>query len=236
MSIREVSETLARYWLAKCNEISGANEKYSIKLRQLPRAEGNAQQSSEELKDVDIYEASYTSGPTNPSMPQGWLLWAVITNNTCVTCVYATLARFKKLLEAVPGVQAVEWMRAAVRPRIVVRWDNDNDHETVLPHDFIRVKLSDGKYVVVDFSGWQFGFDNCFYTWEDYKSNCLAYYDELQRMDVEEERRLYRESLAGDRRGEFLDAAENELQAMTDDELREYGRKVDLSSRTFMTD
>jgi hypothetical protein len=233
LRVRREVEKVAPSWLINCNHMYGDTGDLQVQVRALSLSEVGKHDEFSAMKDVYFYEKTYIETSQKPKTVPGYIHWAAITNNTCRFGVYETMDKLKTLLEADSQVEAVEWMRGAVWSRLIVHRNGEFSHARLPLHDFIRIKLRSGDCLVADFSGWQFGFQDCFHTWEDYKNNYLDSQAELRTKAPQNEAKRFLRA-ANPESQETFRRMMGELEEMTDAELKAYGRKVDLQSQCFV--
>jgi len=186
------------------------------------------------LKDVPFYHLSYATGGGKRSHPtiSSLLFWAALTDNSCVDSVYVMLEKVEARLISLREVEEVQWMSAKIRPRLIVHGCQDLTGLVLPNHDFMRIKLRSGKAVVLDLSGWQLGFKDWVYTWEDYENKYLAERDP-QPLERDEESARHLRVLQSSPEALNLNHGRSQLRKMTDKQLKMFGSKVDLHARRF---
>ncbi|KAL1594287.1 hypothetical protein SLS60_010044 [Paraconiothyrium brasiliense] len=166
--IRKQTKDFARLWLLFCDR-----ELLRQTARQLDPSLYRNHWLFRNKPGVEFYETQWTTGRHKyPSK----LERALLTDNTCMDSVYVTFVTISQRLLALPFVQNVEWITVNPFPRLVLIKEQiiRTEEEIVHEHDCIAIMARDNSRYVLDLSGWQFGYDDYFFTWEEYKVKCMA--------------------------------------------------------------
>ncbi|KAJ4359953.1 uncharacterized protein N0V89_000512 [Didymosphaeria variabile] len=165
ITIRKQTKDFARVWLLFCDRVI-----IQQTAKQLNPSLYRDHWLFRNETGVEFYETRWTNRQHKYPSRLGR---ALITDNTCLDSVYVT---FDKISQPLSCVQIVEWITVNPRPRLVlIRKQVVRAKEEILhEHDCIRITALDNSRYVLDLSGWQFGYDDYFFTWEEYKSKCMA--------------------------------------------------------------
>lgn len=166
--LREQTRIFARVWLAICNHDHIPQTAVPLD----PAIYRNHWLFKKEM-DVEFFEVEYASSPKaySPRTDR-----ALNTLNSCTDSIYVCFDRVCQRLLALPHVKTVEWINIDPRPRLVLveKEIDDPFMDPVSLHECILITAVDDSEYVLDLSGWQFGFDDYFYTLEEYQSKCMA--------------------------------------------------------------
>ncbi|KAF2684280.1 hypothetical protein K458DRAFT_403949 [Lentithecium fluviatile CBS 122367] len=159
---------------------------------------------------------------------------AVVTTNACVWSVLTTYQRLKSLLGVLNEFKELQWLRADIRPRLLVHKASEDKKEVFRLHDFFRIETKGGYSFVMDLTSWQFGFNDWFFTWEDYKNKYLAEGEDPQPFQYDLDADSYlKEFEDTSATKSFMLRFRDKINQMSDEELKEFGSDVNvkLSSR-----
>ncbi|KAF1964291.1 hypothetical protein BU23DRAFT_575816 [Bimuria novae-zelandiae CBS 107.79] len=165
--LREQTEDFARIWLVI------SDQWYRPKIvRPLHPATFSKHWLFGKKKNVEFYEVGYTD--TTQAYPLK-LERALRTWNTCLSSVYVVYERVEQRLMSLPQVQKVEWIGVVPNPRLMLIWKGTGRNEEIMrEHDCLLITTFNDSQYVLDVSSWQFGYDDFFFSWANYKSNFIA--------------------------------------------------------------
>ncbi|KAH7121285.1 hypothetical protein B0J11DRAFT_508314 [Dendryphion nanum] len=108
----------------------------------------------------------YTMHPTTyePSLSRSSRL-AVLTRENCVDSCFVLLHALQRLFSTGTHIHSIAWVSSMIRPRLVLL----NDNRSQKFHDYFVLTSVCGAKFVFDPTGFQFGFPDFFYTWEEYE-------------------------------------------------------------------
>lgn len=128
----------------------------------------------------------------------------------------------------------IEWCRAKIRPRIVLFDSRDIGREKRYKHDFLRIYTRTGLDLVLDVTGWQFGFCTWLFTWQEYESSYIDKPHSVEVMDPTKEQDCYLLEAASDRETEKLYNLRNSLKQLDVEgllDLKETYKHVDVEGK-----
>jgi hypothetical protein len=224
--LRRETEDFARIWLRICDD------EYQPKTAKpldasLYRTHWHFKSESE----VQFYEKDWDDSDPPPKFPPR-LDRALKTDNTCVESVYVMYERVCQRLNGLPCVTKVEWIGAPPRPRLMLvkKADVGTGEEILREHDCIRITASDASQYVLDLAGWQFGYDDYFFAWEEYRRKCVIPEYDITVRDPEVECNGFPERYADfSTRRELLKGWKQKISKASDKELRAFAKGVKLT-------
>jgi hypothetical protein len=97
--------------------------------------------------------------------------WNIIINSSCIDDL---------------DFAHIEWARLPVQPRCVFFRECELGNESRYLHDIIIIHARSGARFVFDPTGYQFGFDDWLFRWEDYRRRFAVGAKKILDVDVEE--------------------------------------------------
>ncbi|KAH7062928.1 hypothetical protein BKA63DRAFT_497322 [Paraphoma chrysanthemicola] len=179
-TIRPIAEDITRRWLQFCAERTSILIKDAI--RRDPRTlYGHLYYDLLEGQGVEYYDLQMAYNEPHQKgriaadcRLEERLQKAILTHNTCVDACIGFWEYLHHALRDIPELKDIEAWSSMVRPRLVLFTDQDRPgRERAAKHNYIVIKFLNEISFVIDISGYQFGFEKCFYTLAEYESEVL---------------------------------------------------------------
>jgi hypothetical protein len=225
-NLRRETEDFACIWLRICD-----NEYKPKSAKPLDASLYRSHWHFKSETDVEFYEKDRCHSNPPPKYPPR-LERALQTDSTCLESVYVTFERVCQRLNALPYVTKVEWISAHPRPRLMLIKKHvvGTAEEILRAHDCIRITASDESQYVLDLAGWQFGYDDYFFTWEEYTSKLVIPSYDPEVLDPEEEYNRFPQWYSDcPERVELVKYRKREISKASDEDLRKFAEGVTLA-------
>lgn len=116
-------------------------------------------------------------------------------------------------------------------PRLMLVWKGTGTNSEILrEHDCFLITTSDGSRYILDVSGWQFGYDDYFFSWAEYKARFIVPDQRpTLRVPADEQEVVHNQYRDEERTLVFLKHYQKWVTGASDVKLEEVGKNVSLS-------
>ncbi|PVI05501.1 hypothetical protein DM02DRAFT_650515 [Periconia macrospinosa] len=126
--------------------------------------------------NIDFYIVKTRSQPdtdrmfSEDSLVSEELKRAAMTYNRCKEGAVALSPALEKMFGGDLEVESVKQFNVDVKPLLHLFLEHEVGHEKIVTHDIFVIRAKNGSSFVFDPTGYQFGFNNYLWTYDEYKS------------------------------------------------------------------